>query len=89
MKNRGIIRSVDALGRIVIPIEVRRMLGIGAGRELELTVDGDRLIYKKAGTSALRDAIGSALCALEENGGAGSEQIAAKLREALALIGEE
>lgn len=36
MKAVGIIRRVDELGRIVIPTEVRRQFGIGAGTPLEI-----------------------------------------------------
>jgi AbrB family transcriptional regulator, transcriptional pleiotropic regulator of transition state genes len=35
------------LGRVVVPIELRRMLGIEAGDELSITVDGDRLVFRK------------------------------------------
>lgn len=37
MKERGIIRSVDKLGRIVIPMEMRRSLGISVGDPIEIT----------------------------------------------------
>lgn len=47
MKSTGIVRKVDELGRIVIPIELRRTLGIEEKDSLEIFVDGDRIILKK------------------------------------------
>ncbi|MEY9975768.1 AbrB/MazE/SpoVT family DNA-binding domain-containing protein [Lysinibacillus sp. RC79] len=47
MKSTGIVRKVDDLGRVVIPIELRRTLGIGEKDALEIFIDGDRIILKK------------------------------------------
>lgn len=47
LKSTGIVRKVDELGRIVIPIELRRTLGIGEKDALEIYVDGERIILKK------------------------------------------
>lgn len=47
MKSTGIVRHMDPLGRIVIPIELRRILGIGARDPLEIFVEGDRVILQK------------------------------------------
>lgn len=47
MKATGIVRKVDELGRIVIPIELRRTLDIEIKDPLEIFVDGDRIILKK------------------------------------------
>ena len=47
MKATGIVRKVDELGRVVIPIELRRTLGIGEKDALEIYVDGDRIVLKK------------------------------------------
>jgi transcriptional pleiotropic regulator of transition state genes len=47
MKSTGIVRKVDELGRIVIPIELRRTLTIGEKDALEIFVDGDNIILKK------------------------------------------
>lgn len=47
MKSTGIVRKVDELGRVVIPIELRRTLGIGEKDSLEIFVDGDQIILKK------------------------------------------
>ncbi|NGP45788.1 AbrB/MazE/SpoVT family DNA-binding domain-containing protein [Bacillaceae bacterium SIJ1] len=47
MKSTGIVRKVDELGRVVIPIELRRTLEIAEKDALEIYVDDDRIILKK------------------------------------------
>lgn len=47
MKSTGIVRKVDELGRIVIPIELRRTLDINIKDPLEIFVDEDKVIFKK------------------------------------------
>jgi len=47
MKSTGIVRKVDELGRVVIPIELRRTLQIEEKDTLEIYVDGERIILKK------------------------------------------
>lgn len=47
MKSTGIVRRIDELGRIVIPIELRRTMDIEEKDSLEFYVDGDRIILKK------------------------------------------
>lgn len=47
MKSTGIVRKVDELGRIVLPIELRRTLDIAERDPLEIYVDEDRIILKK------------------------------------------
>jgi len=47
MKSTGIVRKVDELGRVVIPIELRRTLGIGEKDALEIYVDGEKIMLKK------------------------------------------
>lgn len=47
MKSTGIVRKVDELGRVVIPIELRRTLGIGEKDALEIFVDGEKIVLKK------------------------------------------
>ena len=47
MKTTGITRKVDRLGRVVIPMELRRTLGIDVKDALEIYVDGDQIILKK------------------------------------------
>ena len=47
VKSTGIVRKVDELGRIVIPIELRRTLDIGIKDSLEIYVEDDQIILKK------------------------------------------
>ena len=47
MKSNGIVRKVDELGRIVLPIELRRTLNIMEKDALEIYVDGESVILKK------------------------------------------
>ena len=47
MKSTGIVRPVDALGRIVIPIELRRSLDINTDDSLEVFVQDDYIMLKK------------------------------------------
>lgn len=47
MKSTGIVRKVDELGRVVLPIELRRNLDINEKDALEIFVDDDRIILKK------------------------------------------
>ncbi len=47
MKSTGIVRKVDELGRIVLPIEMRRTLDIAEKDALEIYVDGASVILKK------------------------------------------
>ena len=47
MKSTGIVRKVDELGRIVLPIEMRRTLDIAEKDALEIYVEGDSVILRK------------------------------------------
>lgn len=47
MKATGIVREIDALGRFVIPKEIRKTLDIEVGCSLEIYTDGDRIVLKK------------------------------------------
>jgi len=47
MKSTGIVRKVDELGRIVIPMELRRTLDIAEKDSLEIYTEGGQIILKK------------------------------------------
>ena len=47
MKSTGIVRKVDELGRIVLPIELRRTLDIAEKDCLEIYMDGESIVLKK------------------------------------------
>lgn len=53
MKSTGIVRKVDELGRVVIPIELRRTLDIAEKDSLEIYVDGEQIILKKYAPACL------------------------------------
>lgn len=47
MKSTGIVRKIDGLGRIVLPIELRRTLEIGDSDSLEIFIEDNTIILKK------------------------------------------
>lgn len=47
MKSTGIVRRVDELGRVVLPIELRNKFGITEKDPMEIYVDGSSIILKK------------------------------------------
>lgn len=47
MRSTVIVRKVDELGRIVIPMELRKSLGIAEKDALEIYVDGGQIILRK------------------------------------------
>ncbi|HEY8338879.1 MAG TPA: AbrB/MazE/SpoVT family DNA-binding domain-containing protein [Egibacteraceae bacterium] len=44
----GIRRKVDDLGRVVIPSAIRKALGLAEGDEVEVSLDGDRVVLERA-----------------------------------------
>ncbi|EPS49028.1 AbrB/MazE/SpoVT family DNA-binding domain-containing protein [Clostridium botulinum] len=47
MKSTGVVRKMDQLGRIVIPMELRRTLDLEEGDGLEIYTEGEQIILKK------------------------------------------
>ncbi|HIY09695.1 MAG TPA: AbrB/MazE/SpoVT family DNA-binding domain-containing protein [Candidatus Anaerofilum excrementigallinarum] len=47
MKSTGIVRKIDHLGRIVLPIELRRVLDIDKDSSLEIYVENDSILLRK------------------------------------------
>lgn len=47
MKSIGIVRKIDDLGRIVLPVELRRTMELDEGNALEIFVEGNNIILKK------------------------------------------
>ena len=47
MTDTGMTRPIDVLGRITIPVETRRRLGLQPGDELAIWTEGDRIILQK------------------------------------------
>lgn len=55
MKATGIMRRVDDLGRVVIPKEIRRNLGIREGEALEIYTNPGEVIFRKCEVDRLND----------------------------------
>lgn len=51
MRSSGIVRKVDSLGRIVIPIEIRRALSIDIKDPIEISLDGDSIVLRRQKTN--------------------------------------
>ncbi|KJB88605.1 hypothetical protein AZ66_06550 [Paenibacillus sp. E194] len=49
MKSTGIVRHLDNLGRLVIPVELRKTLQIGQKDAIEIFTDGERIVLQKHG----------------------------------------
>ena len=47
MKSTGVVRKVDELGRIVLPIELRKMMDISVRDAVEIFTEGDSIVLKK------------------------------------------
>ena len=47
MKSTGVVRKVDELGRIVLPIEIRKVLEIKQGDAIEIFTDNDKIVLQK------------------------------------------
>lgn len=60
MKSTGIVRKVDDLGRVVLPVELRRSLGIEERDPLEIYVQDDKIILRKSSAKCI-------FCGSEEN----------------------
>ena len=72
MKEMGIVRRVDDLGRVVIPKEIRRNLGIHEGDPLEVFLHEDCICFRKYSTDKLEkvyDAFKDLVDFAEEEGG--------------------
>lgn len=47
MKSLSIIRRIDGLGRIVIPVELRRMMDMESGQDVEMIIQGETLVLRR------------------------------------------
>ena len=92
MKNTGIIRRVDDLGRIIIPKEIRRTLNIKEGDPMELFVADEMVCFQKyyAG-DVYKERIESLISGLDDEDITfkNSTEIQSKLKEVLELICSE
>ncbi len=53
MRNTGVLKVIDDLGRIVLPKEIRRSLGLDIRSRVVLYVEGENLIISKAEDSCV------------------------------------
>ncbi len=53
MKSTGIVRKIDALGRIVLPIELRKHMDIATGDDIEIFVEGNTIVLEKYAPTCL------------------------------------
>ena len=67
MKSTGVVRRIDELGRIVIPKEIRRNLGIRDGENIEIFSENDSIILKKYYRMSTNSDLASNLCELVYN----------------------
>ena len=61
IKSTGIVRNIDELGRLVIPKEMRKKMGIGESSPVEIYVENERIIVTKYQDSCLFCGSGSDL----------------------------
>ena len=88
MKATGILRRVDDLGRIVIPREIRRSLGIAEGDPLEIFVDpaNDMVCFQKYERDSIKNILIKAVQEVEKCEGI---EVGMHLRAVLARNGYE
>ena len=67
MKSTGVIRRIDELGRVVIPKEIRRNLGIRDGENVEIYTDDESIILKKHYRMSTNSDLAFNLCELINN----------------------
>lgn len=67
MKSTGMVRKVDELGRVVIPIELRRSLGISEKDPLEIFVEEDKIVLTKYAPDAEKEDVRQNLNKLMNN----------------------
>lgn len=81
MKSTGIVRKVDELGRIVLPIELRRVLAIAEKDPIEIFVEDDKIILKKYVSSEIKTEQHEAVKQLEELHAVANNEKAKKIIE--------
>lgn len=66
MKSTGIVRKLDPVGRVVFPMELRRIMNLKEGDPLEIFMDGDFILLKKYETERACAVTGKVLSANKE-----------------------
>ena len=67
MKKTGITRAIDEVGRIVLPKELRATMDLNTKDELDISVEGDRIILRKIQPSCIFCGNSENLVIFEEN----------------------
>lgn len=62
MKDTGMIRKIDSLGRIVLPKEIRNSMGIVEGSALSIMLENGKIILEKYDTIKSIGDVGTELC---------------------------
>lgn len=94
MKKSGISRKIDDLGRITIPMEMRRNLNINDGDMLDISADGNGIVLSKSKNMTAEAKIADAIKTLEdcssqldgELSPSAAESIKSKAREIAAVL---
>jgi len=90
MKNIGLVRRIDDLGRVVIPKEIRRSFNINEGDPLEIHVSSDMICYKKyVSETSYIDTINSMIETLSEDYDIDNNiknMLDSKLKEAIEIL---
>ncbi len=55
MKNTGIVRRIDPIGRVTLPKELRRSLDLPEGTPMEIYTDGDSIVLRKYQPAEMSD----------------------------------
>lgn len=83
MKSTGIVRKIDELGRVVLPIELRRTLGIEVKDAIEVFVDDGRIVLQKYAPNVEKEEVISALEKLKVTAKSDEKEV---LQRAIKLI---
>ena len=75
MRATGIVRRVDDLGRVVIPREIRRSMGIREGEPLEIYLENDAVMFRRY-SYKLTDEVARVAELIEQNCNADPETMA-------------
>ena len=88
MDRTGIVRRMDELGRIVIPKEIRRVMRLEEGEEMEIFPEGDQFVVRKHSRfSALGRTVDAVVGLLAEHTGfRGRERVCVKEKSGLSPV---
>lgn len=90
VKATGIVRKMDQLGRVVLPMELRKTMDINEGTPLEIYVDGGMILLRKYDAAdALNEMVKRMKTrAIDETTGSRRAQIVEKLGEISELLND-